>query len=90
MIGAYADATGEVQAFGSFEEEGWAIAEAHLNEDGGILGRPVESRFEGTGSDKDQARSIMEEPGRSNGVRGVGPRSPAVGGRSLTAPEEKA
>lgn len=60
VIGAYASATGELQAFGSFMEQGFRIAEQHLNEDGGILGRPVEVRFQDDGSDKDQARSIVE------------------------------
>lgn len=76
VLGAYAGSTGVLQAFGSFEDEGWAIAEAHLNEGGGILGRPVEIVFQDTGSDGDQAASIMEGFVSDQSIIGVmGPTS---------------
>lgn len=60
VIGAYAAATGPARPFGSYMQEGWALAEREINDAGGIDGRPVEIRFGDTATEEAQARSIVQ------------------------------
>lgn len=77
-IGAYASATGTLQIFGSYEQQGWALAQTDINKQGGILGHPLQITFKDDGSDQNQARAIVQDYVSQNNVIGIsGPTSSA-------------
>lgn len=77
-IGAYAGATGGLQAYGLDEKHGWEIAEAEINAAGGINGKKLSIDFHDDASDATQARSIMSKFVSDKNVIGVmGPTSTA-------------
>lgn len=78
VIGAYASATGTLQIFGSYEQQGWELAQADINKHGGILGHPLKITFKDDGSDQSQARAIAQDYVSQSDVIGIsGPTSSA-------------
>jgi len=59
VIGVYADLTGDNSTFGEETRNGVALAVEEINKQGGLLGKPVEARYEDTRSDPQQARNVV-------------------------------